>query len=78
MTLLEFVEGLLSFEDENAFCKSLSKFVIVTLVPFTFVDAVVNISCKGSIVSVEAAFVEVVVLFEEAVGNGNDGSSKKK
>jgi hypothetical protein len=37
-----------------------------------FVDGVVNISCKGLILSVEEAFIEL----EEADGKGNDGSSK--
>jgi hypothetical protein len=77
ITLFVFVKALLSFEDENACCKSSSKFVIITLLSFLFVDDVVNISCKGSILSVEEAFVELDILFEEADGKGNDGSSKK-
>src|ERR1700734_319306 len=43
------------------------------LLSFIFVDAIVNISCKGSILSVEEGFIEL----EEADGKGNDGSSKQ-
>ena len=71
-----FVDVVLSFEDKNAFCNSLSKLVVVVVPSTRFVDDVVNISCKGSILSVKEAFTELVGLFKEAVGN--DGSSKNR
>ncbi len=74
ITLFVYVAVLLSFEDENAFCKSWSKFVVIKLPSVIFVDGVVNISCKGLILSVEETFIEL----EEADGKGNDGSSKSK
>lgn len=73
---VDVVDEFISFEDENALCKSWSKFVSAGLFSFIVVVGWFPKSSAKGFTSVEEDFAEVDGKLKVWVGSGNAGSSR--